>query len=463
MPATPACRQADTQDFRKSRMRRPWNRPPRCANRDDAPGLSLDRAYPFHVAGELRLELGRQIHHPAIRILRGPRVQAERARLQIQLTALERQDLTLHPPPEGVPDAHRELQARGEVAAYGLELLPLEKALTGRRLLEVADHRQPEQLAVLVGQPQHAPQGGQLPVDGAVRDARRLTFHHVGGSIGASNAAHPLAGEELVQVLQALLHLREISTAGRLIVCAEILIDLLVPPRESAGERPARRAEAEPDRLPHPDLVAEKAALWPHLGRVLDDAALVRPEVDRGLLPSMLKQGSGVIIHISSIQRRLPLFEATLAYAAAKAALSNYSKGLSNEVGSKGVRVVSVAPGFIQTTAATALIDRLAASSGTDANTAREQLMTSLGGIPLGRPGWPAEVAELVAFLASDRAIGHRQPPGRRPEPRGWAWRRRPSSPDRVAVPLRARTGRVVGGTGGQRPAPLRASGERHP
>ena len=51
----------------------------------------------------------------------------------------------------------------------------------------------------------------------------------------------------------------------------------------------------------------------------------------------MLKQGSGVIIHMSSIQRRLPLFEATLAYAAAKAALSNYSKGLSNEVAPKGL------------------------------------------------------------------------------------------------------------------------------
>jgi NAD(P)-dependent dehydrogenase (short-subunit alcohol dehydrogenase family) len=65
---------------------------------------------------------------------------------------------------------------------------------------------------------------------------------------------------------------------------------------------------------------------------------------------------------------------------------------------------VSIAPGFIETTAATALIDRLAASAGTDAKAAREQLMASLGGIPLGRPGSPAEVAELVAFLASDRA-----------------------------------------------------------
>ncbi|HZO08590.1 MAG TPA: SDR family oxidoreductase [Myxococcota bacterium] len=131
---------------------------------------------------------------------------------------------------------------------------------------------------------------------------------------------------------------------------------------------------------------------------------LAAVRLDRGLLPWMLAQGSGVIIHISSIQRSLPLFEATLAYAAAKAALSNYSKGLSNEVGPKGVRVVSVAPGFIETSAATELIGRLAASSGTDRNAAREQLMESLGGIPLGRPGLPAEVAELVAFLASDRA-----------------------------------------------------------
>lgn len=140
---------------------------------------------------------------------------------------------------------------------------------------------------------------------------------------------------------------------------------------------------------------------WQH---ALNANLFAAVRLDRGLLPLMLEQGAGVIIHISSIQRRLPLFEATLAYAAAKAALSNYSKGLSNEVGPKGVRVVSVAPGFTETTAATALIDSLAVNSGTDRNTAREQLIKSLGGIPLGRPAWPEEVAELVAFLASYRA-----------------------------------------------------------
>jgi NAD(P)-dependent dehydrogenase (short-subunit alcohol dehydrogenase family) len=136
----------------------------------------------------------------------------------------------------------------------------------------------------------------------------------------------------------------------------------------------------------------------------LNGNLLCAVRLDRGLLPGMLERGSGIIIHISSIQRSLPLYQATLAYAAAKAALTNYSKGLSKEVGPKGVRVNSVAPGFIETTAAEALIDRLAASAGTDRNTAVQGLMDSLGGIPIGRPGRPEEVAELVAFLASARA-----------------------------------------------------------
>ena len=111
-----------------------------------------------------------------------------------------------------------------------------------------------------------------------------------------------------------------------------------------------------------------------------------------------------VIVHVTSIQRQLPLPDATLAYAAAKAALANYSKGLSKEVSPKGIRVVRVSPGWVETEAAVGLVNELAAKGRTDYEGARQALMDSLGGIPIGRPARPEEVADLVAFLASPRA-----------------------------------------------------------
>ncbi|WP_165073626.1 SDR family oxidoreductase [Paludisphaera rhizosphaerae] len=126
--------------------------------------------------------------------------------------------------------------------------------------------------------------------------------------------------------------------------------------------------------------------------------------LDRALLPAMLARGSGVILHVTSIQRQMPLPEATIAYAAAKAALSNYSKALSKEVSPKGVRVVRVSPGWVETTAAVGLVKELAENLGTDYDGARQALMNSLGGIPIGRPAQPREVADLVAFLVSPRA-----------------------------------------------------------
>ena len=138
--------------------------------------------------------------------------------------------------------------------------------------------------------------------------------------------------------------------------------------------------------------------------RALDLNLFPAVRLDRALLPAMLKQGAGVIIHITSIQSQLPLPDATMAYAAAKAALANYSKGLSKEVSPKGIRVVRVSPGWVETAGAVGLVQDLATAQGTDYAGARRMLMDSLGGIPIGRPAKPREVADLVAFLASSRA-----------------------------------------------------------
>lgn len=126
--------------------------------------------------------------------------------------------------------------------------------------------------------------------------------------------------------------------------------------------------------------------------------------LDRGFLPQMIERKSGVIIHIASIQGKLPLYDSTLPYAAAKAGLINYSKSLSNEVSSKGVRVLTVSPGWIMTTASTRMMERIAESSNSTVEQAAQSVMDALGGIPYGRPAKPEEVAELVGFLVSPRA-----------------------------------------------------------
>jgi len=126
--------------------------------------------------------------------------------------------------------------------------------------------------------------------------------------------------------------------------------------------------------------------------------------LDRGFLPQMIERKTGVIIHIASIQARLPLYDSTLPYAAAKAGLLNYSKSLSNEVASKGIRVLTVSPGWIMTTASERMMQRIAESNNFTIEEATQSVMNALGGIPFGRPAQPEEVAELVGFLVSPRA-----------------------------------------------------------
>jgi len=138
--------------------------------------------------------------------------------------------------------------------------------------------------------------------------------------------------------------------------------------------------------------------------KALDWNLFIAVRLDRLLVPTMLKQGSGSIIHISSIQRSLPLHESTIAYAAAKAALTNYSKSLSKEIAPTGIRVNVVSPGWVSTDASNAMMERIAETNKITVEQAVQNVMDGLGGIPIGRPAKPVEVAELVAFISSDRA-----------------------------------------------------------
>ena len=82
------------------------------------------------------------------------------------------------------------------------------------------------------------------------------------------------------------------------------------------------------------------------------DLNLMGPvRLDRAFVPGMIERGSGVVIHIGSVAARLPFANSTLAYAAAKAGLATYSKGLAKAVAPHGVRVTMISPGFIETSA----------------------------------------------------------------------------------------------------------------
>jgi NAD(P)-dependent dehydrogenase (short-subunit alcohol dehydrogenase family) len=69
-----------------------------------------------------------------------------------------------------------------------------------------------------------------------------------------------------------------------------------------------------------------------------------------------------------------------------------------------GIRVNTITPGYIATSGAAARIARMMEEDGTSRAEAEAALLATIGGVPLGRPGTAAEVAQLAAFLVSDAA-----------------------------------------------------------
>ena len=126
----------------------------------------------------------------------------------------------------------------------------------------------------------------------------------------------------------------------------------------------------------------------------------------RAALPLLAQRGGGAIVTVSSVNAFLP-DPGIIDYCAAKAALTNFSKALSKELGPKGIRVNTVSPGPVETAlwlGSDGVAATVAKSSGVDFETAKRQVVASQGGFATGRFTRPNEVADLVLFLASDRS-----------------------------------------------------------
>jgi len=133
----------------------------------------------------------------------------------------------------------------------------------------------------------------------------------------------------------------------------------------------------------------------------LDLLAAVR--ATRGALPSMLAAQAGVVVSVCSVNARLP-DPAVLDYSAAKAGLAAFSKALAKEVAPHGVRVNTVSPGPVATDlwlGAGGVAQTVSAATGAQPADVASQ---AAGQSPTGRFTQPAEVADVVLFLASERA-----------------------------------------------------------
>ena len=127
----------------------------------------------------------------------------------------------------------------------------------------------------------------------------------------------------------------------------------------------------------------------------------------RAAVSAMLGQGGGgAIVNVASVNAFFQPDGGTVDYGAAKAALVNLTKSLSQELGPRGIRVNAVSPGPVSTDlwlGEDGVAQTVARATGVDAATARDKVVASIGGFATGRFTTPEEVATLVVMLASER------------------------------------------------------------
>ena len=109
------------------------------------------------------------------------------------------------------------------------------------------------------------------------------------------------------------------------------------------------------------------------------------------LTPGMIERGKGVIINILSGAAHNCGTETVFAYGSAKSALMTLTRGLARSLAPKGIRVLSVSPGTVDTNIQRNL-------------TSQELLEQLVKGIPIGRIGRPEEIGDIVGFMATDKA-----------------------------------------------------------
>ena len=123
----------------------------------------------------------------------------------------------------------------------------------------------------------------------------------------------------------------------------------------------------------------------------------------RAAVADMSRRGAGVIVNVASVNAFFEPDGAVIDYGAAKAALLNVAKSLSQELGPQGIRITSVSPGPVATDlwlGDDGVAARIGRATGAGSDAIRAQ---AVAGMPTGRFTTPEEVAAIVALLASPR------------------------------------------------------------